>query len=398
MLNAAILLTTVAVLGALMLPRIADARLWRATVTPLASIIGSGFLVLGPILDDSYGLFAPAVMAALCLGAWAFGSAIRFNIARIDLTEEGRSRPEKILEQATSWALSFAYIISVAYYLNLFGAFAVSLTTYNSPTAAKEMTSAVFLLVLVVGWTRGFGALERMEQISVSVKLAIILGLLVGLAQYFARQAGAGTLVLNPPRLTGWPAVTLAFGLIVTVQGFETTRYLGAVYDARTRIRAMRLAQLLATLIYMVYIGLLAYAFPASHMALNETAIIQLMELVAPILPVLLVAAALSAQFSAAVADTGGSGGLVAELTRGRISTRQAYAGLVAVGLVLTWTANVFEIISYASRAFAAYYALQAAIAAVGARQMPGGGRLAMRFAALALLGVAIVIFGVPVE
>jgi hypothetical protein len=34
----------------------------------------------------------------------------------------------------------------------------------------------------------------------------------------------------------GISIVTLAFGLIVTVQGFETSRYLGSTYDAATRI------------------------------------------------------------------------------------------------------------------------------------------------------------------
>ena len=399
MANFAILLATVVMLGVLMMPRTADAPLWRATVTPLASIIGSGFLVLGPILDDSYGLYAPAVMAVLCLGAWVFGGAVRFNIARIEQTGGGRSPTEEGLELAASWALAFAYVISVSYYLNLFGAFAVSLTSLNSPVHAKQVTSAVLLLVLVVGWSRGFGALERMEQVSVSIKLAIILGLLVGLTQYVGGRAVAGDLVLNPPRATGWHAVALAFGLIVTVQGFETTRYLGDSYDARTRIRAMRLAQGLATLIYMIYIGLLAYSFRVDRMALTETAIIQLMDQVAPILPVLLVSAALAAQFSAAVADTAGSGGLVAELTRGRVSSRQSYVLLVGVGLLLTWVADVFQIISYASRAFALYYALQAAVAMAGARRTPGVARwLVPAFAALALIGLAIVVFGQPVE
>jgi hypothetical protein len=36
-------------------PRVANSIVWRATITPLASIIGSGFLVLGPILGVSYG-------------------------------------------------------------------------------------------------------------------------------------------------------------------------------------------------------------------------------------------------------------------------------------------------------------------------------------------------------
>ena len=92
----------------------------------------------------------------------------------------------------------------------------------------------------------------------------------------------------------------------------------------------------------MIYIGLLAFLFPPKTVPLNETAIIDMMGIVAPILPVLLVAAALSAQFSAAVADTNGSGGLIAELSRGRISPRVGYTLLVGIGLLLTWTANVF--------------------------------------------------------
>lgn len=40
-----------AVVVALFLPRVRNAILWRATVTPLASIIGSGFLISGPLLS-----------------------------------------------------------------------------------------------------------------------------------------------------------------------------------------------------------------------------------------------------------------------------------------------------------------------------------------------------------
>ena len=112
----------------------------------------------------------------------------------------------------------------------------------------------------------------------------------------------------------------------------------------------------------------------------------------------LLVAAALSAQFSAAVADTSGSGGLIAELTHGRVPVRVAYAVLVAVGLVLTWSLDVFQIISYASRAFALYYTLQALIAAAAAWRIPGDRLRAPAYLALALLGALIVLFGASVE
>ncbi|MCR8549327.1 APC family permease [Salipiger sp. P9] len=394
---AALILATSLAAGALLLwPRLARARLWRASLTPLASIIGSGFLVLGPILDASYGALAPLVMAALCLVAYAFGAAIRFNIARRAGTAP-RSAGEAWLETLASWTLAFAYFISVAYYLNLFGAFGMRLTPWNDSFHARLLTSAMLLVILVIGWSRGFTALERLEQVTVGVKLAIIAGLLAGLAWFFAEKAAAGALLNNPATQTGWDGLALAFGLIVTVQGFETSRYLGEEYDARTRIRSMRLAQGLSTAIYMVYVLLIAYVFVPGTEALSETSIIGLMALVAPVLPLMLTAAALAAQFSAAVADTGGSGGLIEELTSGRIPVRLSYALLVGVGLALTWGFNVFEIISHASRAFAAYYAVQSSIACRGAWAEERRA-LAAGFAALAALGMAIAVFGTPVE
>ena len=398
MLNALILLAGLATAGLLFWPPLARSRLWRATITPLASIIGSGFLVLGPVLEHSYGYYAPLVMAALCAGAYAFGNAIRYNVTMRMEGPHSRSPAEERLEAVASWALAFAYVISVAYYLNLFGAFAVSLTPFGSAVNGRIVTTAIFAVILITGWTKGFHALERMEQVSVGIKLAIIAAMIAGLAFYFAEKVTDGGLIFDPPTLSGWPALTLAFGLIVTVQGFETARYLGADYDARTRRKAMRIAQALSTAIYMVYIGLIAYLFTPDEAQLSETAIIDMMRIVAPILPGLLVAAALAAQFSAAVADTGGAGGLVTELTGGKVKVHMAYAILVTLGVALTWAFDIFAIIAYASRAFAAYYALQAAIAAVAAHRHEKAPLRAAFYAALTAFGFVIAIFGTPAE
>jgi len=389
MLNVVIAAVIVATGAALIWPPIRKAALWRAAITPLASIIGSGFLVLGPILDITYGAFAPVVMAALCAVAWGLGSAIRFNIAAMDWNAADRGR----LETLGAWALAFAYVVSVAYYLNLFGSFALRLTPFDTDFNARLVTTGMFALILAIGWGKGFAALERAEMISVGVKLAIIAGLLVGLGWTFAERAGAGELVAKTPDMGGWAGVTMAFGLLVTVQGFETSRYLGAEYGAEVRIRSMKLAQAISSVIYVVYIAMFAYLFAPSAIELDETAIIELMGRVAAILPFLLTAAALSAQFSAAVADTSGSGGLLAELTGGRVSPRTGYAILVGCGLALTWGLGVFEIISWASRAFAVYYAIQATLAAQAAR----GGKSVL-FWGLATLAAAIAILGTPVE
>ncbi|MBY9068389.1 hypothetical protein K1X12_15920 [Hyphomonas sp. WL0036] len=394
---ALILIASLLAAGGLLLPRVRNSPSWRATVTPLASIIGSGFLVLGPILSENYGKFAPLVMVALCAAAYAFGSAIRFNISALDETP-ARPATEKRLETAASWALAFAYCVSVAYYLNLFGAFLVKMTPLNSAANAKLATSAALIFILVMGWMKGFAAMERMEQITVSVKLAIIVGLLAGLSLFFGKQAAQDALIFDAPTQSGWPAVAMAFGLIVTVQGFETSRYLGEEYSAAMRRRTMQYAQWISTGIYLLYVLLLTFTLDVSGHALSETAIVELTVDISIILPVMLVVAALAAQFSAAVADTSGAGGLAEELTRGRLPARAAYVMLILIGLGLTWFVDIFEIITFASRAFALYYCLQCAIAARTALAYPRDRMRGVFYLALSALALAIVFLGKSVE
>ena len=395
-----IALATIGVAIVLSMRSVARFTLWRAVVTPLASIIGSGFLLLGPILNIGYGGYAPLIMLVLCLAAFLFGGVIRFNIAAgeksIQSGDYGRMAIQ--IETIASWTLAFAYIISVSYYLNLLGAFALSLTPFKSGFDAKLLTTGVFIIIVLVGWSRGFKSLEKMEYVSVSLKLAIIAGLLVGLMGHFGHQALNDGLIFNPQKVSGWSAVTLAFGLLITVQGFETSRYLGSEYDAKTRIKSMRLAQGLSTAIYLVYILLISYVFRPDQMSSSETGIINMMQIVAPILPFLLVAAALASQFSAAVADTSGSGGLFSELSRNRISERHAYLLLAVIGITLTWSADIYAIVSYASRCFAIYYGSQAALGAVIAAKRNAGGLRVGFYAALAAFGAIIAIFGQPVE
>lgn len=327
-------------------------------------------------------------MLGLCAVAWGFGSSIRANIKRIG---DGPA-PADFAERLSGILLSVAYVISVAYYLNLFGAFAVSLTPFAGAHSARIVTTVAYVAILALGTANGFKALESLEYPTVALKLAVIAALLAALAVNFADTVVHNAVILPVPRIEGWQAITLGFGLLVTVQGFETSRYLGEAYHASVRATSMKMAQALATAIYMIYIIFLVYAVPVMGGVVSETEIINLMGTVATVLPMMLVAAALAAQFSAALADTGGAGGLLVELSAGRFSTRQSYFVLVAIGLALTWAADVFQIISYASRAFAAYYGVQSLIAAHhargSARLLHGG--LALIAAAIAMLGVAI--------
>lgn len=378
-------------------PAVARSELWRATVTPLASIIGSGFLILGPILVRQYGPWAPAMMVALCLGAYAFGAAIRFNILHVEPNVASLSPNLARLETASSGMLALAYIVSVTYYLNLLGSFAVSLTPLDSQLTARLVTTVVLTFIGAYGFWKGLSKLEVLEQVAVTLKLSIIAGLLVALGYFVLSLTLAGSTATNTLPPQGLNSLFVAFGLVVTVQGFETSRYLGEVHDAKTRIRTMKYAQWASSGIYVAYVTALTWSFNAGDMGASETAIIGVTERVAPVLPLLLVVAALAAQFSAAVADTAGCGGLVQELSKGRVHSQTAYVVVMVAGLALTWTTDIFDIIAWASRAFALYYALQSAVAATCAYRNRSGVQ-AVSFGILGVLGFAMAVLGVSAE
>ncbi|MEZ5498882.1 MAG: hypothetical protein R3E77_05545 [Steroidobacteraceae bacterium] len=398
--NIAVLLVSAVCAVFMLRPALLRAPNWRATVTPLASIIGSGFLVLAPILTRQFGRDATWVMLGLCGFAYAIGSAIRFNIVSFDSDSVPDPRPsafELTLDKTATTALCFAYVISVCYYLNLFGAFAVSLTDFSGKTAGKIVTTAVLIMIAALGWQKGFRGLERAEQFTVGVKIAVICGLLAGMAAFILQRI-PDDLASNGHGEFDAAALRMAFGLLITVQGFETSRYLGGSYSAEMRVGTMRTAQWMATLIYVAYIGFASVIFSPGEVGGSETAIIDMSAVIAPVLPALLVLAALGSQFSAAVADTNGYGGLVNEISGARIRARVAYIVLAIFCIAMTWWIDIFQIISYASRAFAAYYALQCLLAATRSWRIGAAVPRTLGFAVLCLLCVAIAFLGTAVE
>lgn len=84
MINAVAAVACTLVIALLLSPHVLKSRTWRATSTPLASIIGSGFLVALPILTQLVGSWAIVPMIALLLGAYLIGGAVRYNIAHVE--------------------------------------------------------------------------------------------------------------------------------------------------------------------------------------------------------------------------------------------------------------------------------------------------------------------------
>lgn len=396
--NVALILALIAGSAFLFRPRLLQSETWQATVTPLASIIGSGFLVAGPLLAGLAGDWAIAAMLLLCGVGYLFGSAIRHNILHVEPEiESGASRPVRVIERASELALALAYFVSVAYYLHLFAAFGLRFGGVTDTLWIRMAATAVIAAVGAIGATGGLDALERVAVNAVGLKLTLILGLLAALLIAGGMAMVEGTF--------SWDAPTPDFqlqdgrillGLVILVQGFETSRFLGAAYDRETRVRTMRYAQWIATAVYLLFFLFITSYFtgdPITHD--DETAIIDLLRPVGVMVAPVIILTALASQLSAAVADMNGAGGLLAESSGKRVSVKigNLVTAVVAIGII--WATDIFGIIAWASRAFVVFYALQSLQAALSAWRK-GQPVRATLFAFAVMLALVVVVFAIP--
>lgn len=384
-------------------PRAINAPFWRATVTPLASIIGSGFLLGAPILAHIAGHWAFAAMGLLCLIGFVFGAVIRHNIAHLEPLLAGRPpRDIAALERICEYALALAYFISVAYYINLFAAFALRTQAVSDPQAIRLTAMTMIAVLGIIGVSRGLRGLEYVEVIAVGIKLSLIFGLVaaLGFAAVAALHHETFALPAVEPRMDVG-AARVFLGLVILVQGFETSRFLGGAYDRATRIRTMWHAQLLSTVIYVIFILLATPYFPDTlPERVSETQIIDILSPVAGMVAPLLIFVALTSQLSAAVADMNGAGGLLENASHGRLSVKAGYFITACIAIAVTWGADIFEIVDDASKAFVLYYGLQSVIALRIAMNMNTPRKrfhLAL-FSGAIVMAFAVLLFSLPLE
>ncbi len=337
---------------------------WRATVTPLASIIGSGFLIVAPLLHSVLGKWALAGISGLLILAYAIGAVVRFNIcyAEAYLTNQPHDGIAK-LETASQLFLGIAFAISVAFYTSLFMAFVFDRFSIANPFYIQLATTGLLLVIMAIAWWRGAHGLETIELVAVTIKLSIIISVILALATY---DLITGTVWFEHnaiKQLSLWDTLAMLAGMLMITQGFETARYMGASYDKKTRINAVYYSQWIAAIIYILFIGFtcpIFLEFPIIE--LSETTISRTLGQVLIVFPIMLLIAAVASQLSAALADTIGGGGLLKELLPVNLPDNIFYTIVIAISIVLIWSANVFEIINYASKGFAIYYLLQVLI------------------------------------
>jgi hypothetical protein len=378
---------------------------WRATVTPLASIIGSGFLVSVPLLAAEVGSWATAAIAGLVTVAYMVGGAIRFNIRYAEplLTRPATGIEVRLtdsLERLSHFVLAFAYFISVAYYLVLLGNFLLDGFGITDDTAANAIATAILAALGCLGFFKGLDMVEKVEKYTVGVNLAVIAALIGGLVWYNGSALAAGSWHFQAANAKlDLHSIRVLLGLLIVVQGFETSRFMGDEFDADTRIRTMRRAQWISAAIYIVFFGLMTVLFDYLGASAGITEIIALVGHVAMVLPLMLTVGAVASQFSASVADSVGCSGLLEDISDRRLNSKHAYPLIAVVSIAIVWSTDVFRIITLASQAFALFYLVQSCVAlsiAVERRDLEyRAGHIAF-FAVVALFCLCVVMFGVP--
>jgi hypothetical protein len=397
------LASMLALMGVFFFTPVRRSRLWTIVVTPLASIIGSGFLVVAPLLYRSFGKYNLAAIVVLNLLALGLGWIMQTNILHYEplLEEHWRRRDWMYLtDRASSIVLALAYTVSVGFYLSLLSSFALQLLGIHVDVLLRLLTTAILMFIGIYGFLKGLHGLEGLEKAAVSSKLSIIGGLLLALAlsARFMDANGIQGSALNSPQL-GLESLLILGGMLLVVQGFETARYLGSDYAPRERARGLLIAQLVAAAVYLLFVPLASSLAGDLSGAPSETEIMAIVGRAAfGVAPTLGLAAVFS-QFGAAVADTVGTGGIIEEESRGKIPRRRGYIILVAIALVLIWSRSIFFVLALASRAFALYYLLQSFIA-IGViarhRELPYRRARLVLFPLLAVILLGIAVFAVP--
>jgi hypothetical protein len=262
---------------------------------------------------------------------------------------------------------------------------------------ARALVTLMIVLFVMLSFGKGLRRVEHLAHGTVSLKIGVVAGLLAALAMHWIWHHGEP--VVLPERELSMRSATVLLGLLITVQGFEISRYLGQTYLPELRIKTMQHAQWISAGIYLAFIFLLTPFLEQASMTQGVAGILDVMRLVGPGLAVLVLIGAAFSQISAAVADSIGSSGLLCEVSRDRLGLRQAFILAGALAIAVVWVTNPYEIIALASRAFALFYALQCVLALMVSVRTGAGGFF--RSAGIALIGVICVIAmlaGAPAE
>jgi hypothetical protein len=156
----------------------------------------------------------------------------------------------------------------------------------------------------------------------------------------------------------------------------------------------MRIAQTVSTIVFVLFMATLLLAFlpPPEGVPADGTAIFAVSALVGDMLPWLLLLAALGSQTSAIIGATSSRSDM---LVSNKVPRNITFPIILIPAILLVIFVDINVAVNLASRVFAAYFTIQASLAAMLASRKQNWWAVA-GFVGVALMMLTIMIFGLP--
>ena len=356
-------LTLLALAYVLYRPRIQQSKDYQATVVPLANIMDVGFILFSPAIVLLVGFRAPFFMLGICLVAIAAGLAIAYNIRNYEPVEGEGGRPDR-LERISEWSLLGASMVNIAYYTMILMMLIQLPFDWDSVNGRTVMGIALLAVLVVIGMSGGMDWLNQAGNRTTAFNLAAVIGIVIAFLVANVQEALGGRWDLGPSPDLGTEEIRKMIGLFAIVQGFEASRYIGVRFGAERRVSTMRVAQVVSTIVFVLFVVTLLLAFlpPPPGVEDDASAIFAVSALVGDMLPWLLLLAALGSQTSAIIGATSSRSDM---LVNHKIPRTTTFPIILVPAIMLVIFVDVNMAVNLASRVFAAFFTIQASLALI---------------------------------
>ena len=374
-------------------PQVQQSEKYQAMVVPLANIMDVGFIVMSPAIVLLAGFAAPLVMLGICLLAIATGFAIAYNIRHYEPIEH-TDDPVNRVAHVSRWALTFASVINIAYYtLLLITLFLWPLGLYSVTNLAIGGTVLLGALI-IVGFAGGMDRLNDLGNKTTAFNLSAVVAVVTAFVVFNIQEFLGGRWDLGQTEtMISGEDFRKIIGLFAIVQGFEASRYIGARFGRELRITTMRLAQVISSAIFVVFVGSVLILFVQVQTDFSGESIFVVADKVGDLMPWLILLAAIGSQTSAIINATTSRSDMLVEH---HVPRRWTFVVLLAPAIVIFLLVDISQAVALASRVFAAYFVLQAVIAWTLARRVKNWPAVA-GFTAIAIAMGTITIFGLSI-
>jgi hypothetical protein len=145
-----------------------------------------------------------------------------------------------------------------------------------SPGLVTATAAALLGILAIYAFAKGLISLNNLANKSAAFNLSAIAAVVVAFGTFNVQQLVGGD--FDWPHFDA-PADDEAFrkllGLFVLVQGFESSRYIGAYFSAEERVKTMRSAQYISSAVYVLFVAFSLILFATVVAPNNVTAIFE---------------------------------------------------------------------------------------------------------------------------